>query len=526
MAWDATTEESTSNAGEVASGREPGLGLVVLWSRDEPWRAGEVLLLPPGDRRVCVFGRGDDPPDDAAHHRLRLVRQRPGHNGITPPLGSSKVSRSHLRLQRLDARSIAVENLGRRAIRVRGKEVHQAVIHVAGHPRVSSSLAAAVGREGGASPVIQIQGELLLMLVERPAVLPALNHASPALPGFGGPCSLGLVGESPGLWELRDQLALAARDRAPTLVHGTPGAGLVLFADAAQRASARPVLSLDLATIPTDGQRQALFGTTGLFAETEPTDVILHGLDALAPTLASELVRVLLESRVALAGSAAPRPFEGRIIATTTRLDTLPSSLRGAFHHLVRALPLDERRDDLPFLALSLLREIIDSEALFRARHSEPPMVSLPLMEVISQLPIDGGLPVLRAVLVRSLALSNGKELIVPPELVASPSDSPATPNTAAAAPATAPSSAAPMLPADVPASVATGLPQLTKSERVVLQHLAQNKTSRDIGKTLFVSVRTVQNHRARICEKLGLRGNNALLGVAVQLRDFLGPPP
>ena len=70
----------------------------------------------------------------------------------------------------------------------------------------------------------------------------------------------------------------------------------------------------------------------------------------------------------------------------------------------------------------------------------------------------------------------------------------------------------------DIPQSVRDGLASLTKAERTVLGFVAQNMTSVEIGKALFVSVRTVQNHRARICDKLGLRGHNRLLAIAMAL--------
>lgn len=71
--------------------------------------------------------------------------------------------------------------------------------------------------------------------------------------------------------------------------------------------------------------------------------------------------------------------------------------------------------------------------------------------------------------------------------------------------------------PAELQA-IRTNLALLTRAERVVLTHVALNRTSKEIAKALFVSVRTVQNHRARICEKLGLRGHNRLLAVAMAL--------
>lgn len=65
-------------------------------------------------------------------------------------------------------------------------------------------------------------------------------------------------------------------------------------------------------------------------------------------------------------------------------------------------------------------------------------------------------------------------------------------------------------------------LARLSPAERQVLRELSHNRTSTEIAARLGVSVRTVQNHRAHICEKLGLRGSNRLLAVALALRDVL----
>jgi DNA-binding NarL/FixJ family response regulator len=41
-------------------------------------------------------------------------------------------------------------------------------------------------------------------------------------------------------------------------------------------------------------------------------------------------------------------------------------------------------------------------------------------------------------------------------------------------------------------------------------------KTNKEIAEALFVSVRTVEHHRANICSKLGLNGAHALLTFAL----------
>ena len=66
------------------------------------------------------------------------------------------------------------------------------------------------------------------------------------------------------------------------------------------------------------------------------------------------------------------------------------------------------------------------------------------------------------------------------------------------------------------------GLDQLTPMERRVLKLVAENKTSREIGRLLFISPRTVETHRARICEKLDLHGSHPLLQFALAHRSEL----
>jgi len=66
------------------------------------------------------------------------------------------------------------------------------------------------------------------------------------------------------------------------------------------------------------------------------------------------------------------------------------------------------------------------------------------------------------------------------------------------------------------------GLNDLTKAECRVLKLVAENKTSREIAAELFISPRTVEAHRANICNKLNLRGSHSLLQFALENRSAL----
>jgi DNA-binding NarL/FixJ family response regulator len=65
-------------------------------------------------------------------------------------------------------------------------------------------------------------------------------------------------------------------------------------------------------------------------------------------------------------------------------------------------------------------------------------------------------------------------------------------------------------------------LEQLTTSERRILKMISQGKTSKEVADELAISYRTVENHRANICTKLGLSGTNALLRFALEHRSAL----
>jgi DNA-binding NarL/FixJ family response regulator len=71
----------------------------------------------------------------------------------------------------------------------------------------------------------------------------------------------------------------------------------------------------------------------------------------------------------------------------------------------------------------------------------------------------------------------------------------------------------------------------LTVREREIVQHLAQGETNREIAAHLFISVKTVETHRATIMRKLGARSVVDLVHYAmrhqlVHLKGLGGPSP
>lgn len=58
---------------------------------------------------------------------------------------------------------------------------------------------------------------------------------------------------------------------------------------------------------------------------------------------------------------------------------------------------------------------------------------------------------------------------------------------------------------------------ELTPSEKNILSLIGKGKSSKEIAEELFISSKTVENHRSNICKKLGITGNSALLKYALR---------
>jgi DNA-binding NarL/FixJ family response regulator len=65
-------------------------------------------------------------------------------------------------------------------------------------------------------------------------------------------------------------------------------------------------------------------------------------------------------------------------------------------------------------------------------------------------------------------------------------------------------------------------LEMLTRSERQILESIASMKPTREIAEALNISPRTVEKHRAHICDKLELSGSFSLLRFAIEHRKAL----
>lgn len=66
----------------------------------------------------------------------------------------------------------------------------------------------------------------------------------------------------------------------------------------------------------------------------------------------------------------------------------------------------------------------------------------------------------------------------------------------------------------------------LSKRELRILLLVAEGRSSKEIGDQLFISPRTVENHRAKICRKLGVSGAGGLVAFTIKYRGILPKTP
>jgi DNA-binding NarL/FixJ family response regulator len=63
---------------------------------------------------------------------------------------------------------------------------------------------------------------------------------------------------------------------------------------------------------------------------------------------------------------------------------------------------------------------------------------------------------------------------------------------------------------------------KLTPTERQILKLIGDYKTSKEIADQMAIGIRTVEHHRANICEKMQLKGSHALIKFAIEHKSEL----
>jgi len=326
------------------------LALALAWCRDEPWRAGEVLLIPAEPAHTIVrFGRGAALPGQPPKGLFGQLR--PGHWLPSEPLATPALSRYQLAIEAVGGDRLLVRNEGRCPLLRNDTTV------------TSTELAP--------GDVIQLGNQLLLLCVLRQVGLPA-RHETAAFP-FGAPDAQGLVGESDAAWELRRQIAAVAPRPGHVLIDGASGTGKELVAQALHALSpraARPLVARNAATLPEALIDAELFGNAknypnpgmsdraGLIGEARDSTLFLDEIAELPHAAQSHLLRVLDAGEYQRLGETTARASDFRLVAATNRSPAaIKHDLLARFTFRLSVPDLNARREDVPLLVRHLLHQ-------------------------------------------------------------------------------------------------------------------------------------------------------------------------
>jgi len=419
---DASTLEEASLGRDASSqGVGTAFALVLAWGRAASNRIGESLLVRTDAEanRVFVFGRGIS--DEGNGERLHLVRQRPGQFQRTGPIANPWISRRQLLVNVEPGEGLRVENVGRCEMRVRGTAGKNSLV-----------------RPGD---TLSLHNQLLFYCAEWPMPSRAgAAYPSDRLPTFGDPDPDGIVGESPSVWWLRDQIAFAATRSGHVLLLGGSGTGKELVASAIHNMSPRrgeQLIARNAATFPEGLIDAELFGNlkdypnpgtparSGLIGAADGSTLFLDEIGELPVELQAHLLRVLdAKGQYHRLGEVVSRNSDLRLIAATNRpLDQLKLDLVARFKLQIKLPDLNEHREDIPLLARHLLRrgaaEERDIGRFFEgsdAKSGEPRM-SLELVQALVQHQYTNNVRELESLLWKSVAASKGEQLRLAGEL-------------------------------------------------------------------------------------------------------------
>jgi DNA-binding NtrC family response regulator len=187
-----------------------------------------------------------------------------------------------------------------------------------------------------------------------------------------------LIGRTPGMLAVYNQIARAADSVVPVLIVGESGTGKELVARALHRNSqraARPLVAINCAAITETLLESELFGhtrgaytgavadTKGVFEQAQGGTVFLDEIGETSPALQVKLLRVLEEGEVRPVGASRAVKVDNRVVAATNRdleKAVAEQQFRADLYYrlsviVIRLPTLRERREDIPLLVATFL---------------------------------------------------------------------------------------------------------------------------------------------------------------------------
>ena len=261
--------------------------------------------------------------------------------------------------------------------RIKARDANLPVVIMSGHGMVPTAVEAV---QAGAYDFLEkpLSGEKVLVTVENALERRRLERENEALRKRLGE-ELRLIGKSPQMETLLDQIGRVASTEGRVLIQGESGTGKELVAEAIHRASSRsgkPFVKVNCAAIPKDLIESELFGhergaftgatamKKGKFELADGGTLFLDEIGDMAPDTQAKVLRALEEGEIERVGGRQVIPVDVRVIAATNK-DLEEEIGRGHFREdlywrlnvvPIFVVPLREREGDVRVLAEHFMR--------------------------------------------------------------------------------------------------------------------------------------------------------------------------
>jgi len=329
-------------------------GFALLACREEPHRVGEVgLFVPFADTLV---GRGTP----GLKGFLRFGQHRPGAAPVLAPLEWA----------------LKDGGISREQLEVTAQAQHLDLLVTGGCSTFVNDVGVAKGARARLveGDLVRLGDAALFLVVRRPRIMTALAHLKEVQP-FGRANSFGMVGESPAVWRLQDELALAASRHNHVLLLGESGSGKEAAARTLHHRSARAkrifnpmnaaaispgIFSAEvfgsMANFPTAGMP----ARDGLLPVAEGGTAFLDEVGGVSEEDQTKLCRAMESAEYHKVGESRPRRLTATLVAATSAdPSVLKPDFLNRFARRICVPHLEKRKEDIPLI----LRHLVLKEA-------------------------------------------------------------------------------------------------------------------------------------------------------------------
>ena len=341
--------------------------------------------------------------------------------------GHARVAAEKIRKKAYDLLLVDVmmpEVTGIDLIRILRGEGHDLpVIVMSGHGSIETAVEAT---RIGAHDFLEkpIHTDRLLLSIERCLGFQKLAEENEELRRHSG-SSGGLLGDSPVMQKLKEQVGLAASASAPVLITGERGTGKELVAHAihhGSKRSAEPFEKLNCAAVPAQLIESELFGheagsftgatkqRRGKFERAHQGTLFLDEVGDMPSAMQAKLLRVLQEGEIERVGGSEVLSIDVRVVAATNK--TLPVEIdegrfRADLYDRLNVVPLQvpalrQRPKDIPLLAEHFLNLACE------ANDRRGKQLTDGAVRLLAEYPYPGNVRELRNLIERLVILSPG----------------------------------------------------------------------------------------------------------------------